>query len=109
MKGYTWRLGDRLNSYTICLDGVGLKPEEVVSILNNPNPVRVQPSHYSSDGMSPVDCFREGLIGIEEYKGFCKGNVIKYVVRAGKKGGESALKDYSKAVDYLFLLIDMEK
>ena len=32
---------------------------------------------------------------------FSLGNVIKYVLRAGKKPGEDALKDLKKAYDYL--------
>lgn len=32
---------------------------------------------------------------------FSLGNVIKYVLRAGKKDGESKLKDLTKAKDYL--------
>lgn len=56
-----------------------------------------------------MDCFREGLMGEDFFIGFCKGNVIKYVVRAGKKDGESALSDYCKARDYLEELIELEK
>ena len=32
---------------------------------------------------------------------FSLGNVIKYILRAGKKPGEDALKDLKKAYDYL--------
>lgn len=32
---------------------------------------------------------------------FCLGNVIKYVLRAGKKPGEDKIKDLKKAYDYL--------
>lgn len=106
---YSFKIGNRLNSYTIYCNGTELKPEEVIEKLSNPKTGNAQPSHYLSEGCSPVDCFKMGLIGADEYKGFCKGNVIKYVVRAGKKGGESAVKDYSKAVDYLLFLIEMEK
>ena len=64
-----------------------------------------QPSYYQGDGASPMDCFRMGLISREEYIGFCKGNIIKYIVRGGKKDGNSALEDYGKARDYLDELI----
>lgn len=33
--------------------------------------------------------------------GFCKGNALKYLMRAGKKGGESELDDLRKARWYL--------
>ena len=58
-----------------------------------------EPDYYSSNGLSPLKAFEQGLISREEYIGFCKGNVIKYVVRAGKKG--DALADIVKAMDYL--------
>ncbi len=39
---------------------------------------------------------------IDHYElNFSLGNVIKYVLRAGKKDGESKLKDLTKAKDYL--------
>ena len=60
---------------------------------------RNEPDYYSSNGLSPLKAFEQGLISREEYIGFCKGNVIKYVVRAGKKG--DALADIVKAMDYL--------
>ena len=42
------------------------------------------------------------MISPEEFQGFCKGNVIKYTMRAGKKGGaEQAALDLKKARDYI--------
>lgn len=39
---------------------------------------------------------------IDYYKlNFSLGNVIKYVLRAGRKPGEDKLKDLKKAYDYL--------
>lgn len=60
-----------------------------------------EPKYYSKDGLSPVKSFELGLISDDEYIGFCKGNVIKYVVRAGSK--EDAIKDIDKAINYLLL------
>ena len=42
----------------------------------------------------------------EEFKGLCKGNILKYVLRADFKDG---LKDYKKAAVYLKWLIKMEE
>lgn len=42
----------------------------------------------------------------EEFVGFLRGNVIKYISRAPRKGG---LEDYEKAKVYLDWLIDMYK
>lgn len=58
-----------------------------------------QPSYYKKNGFSPIDAFRQGLISQEELLGFIKGNVIKYVIRAGKK--DDPVKDINKAIDYL--------
>lgn len=58
-----------------------------------------EPKYYVKDGLSPLSAFERGLMSKEEYIGFCKGNVIKYTVRAGKK--DNAISDINKAIDYL--------
>lgn len=58
-----------------------------------------EPEYYSGNGCSPLTAMKKGLISHEEYIGFLKGNVIKYVVRAGKK--DNAVEDIGKAIDYL--------
>ena len=42
-----------------------------------------EPKYYAGNGLSPLEAFKQGLISKEELVGFCKGNVIKYTVRAG--------------------------
>ena len=61
-----------------------------------------QPKYYDGNGLSPIDSMKKGLVSHEEYIGFLKGNVIKYVVRCGKK--ESAISDIDKAIHYLNIL-----
>lgn len=64
------------------------------------------PSHYQGK----VECidYLQDKLSNEEIKGFCKGNVIKYLSRAGKK--ESEIDDCKKAQWYLNKLIEiMEK
>ena len=39
----------------------------------------------------------------EEYRGFLKGNIIKYISRAEEKGG---LADYQKALVYVQWLVE---
>tara|TARA_R110002020_G_scaffold475368_1_gene709764 strand:- start:544 stop:828 length:285 start_codon:yes stop_codon:yes gene_type:complete len=48
------------------------------------------PKHYMlfADGMEPFDVIRKTLTP-EEYIGFLKGNILKYRLRAGKKGDAS--------------------
>ena len=52
------------------------------------------PSHYQGS-IQPID-----LINAQNLN-FNLGNVVKYVCRAGKKQGESNLKDLEKAKDYI--------
>lgn len=63
-------------------------------------------AHYSTPGgVEPIDYIRS--LGILQE--FSAGNVIKYVSRAGKKEGNSALGDLKKARTYLnFMIWDME-
>ena len=58
--------------------------------------------YYCSNGLSPLSAFKQGLISREEYLGFIKGNIIKYIVRCDKKGECSS--DLDKAEYYLKLL-----
>jgi hypothetical protein len=58
------------------------------------------PSHYTSGDIECIDAIRSAL-GDEWFKGFCRGNAIKYLWRAGKKEGEPAEKDLEKAKWYI--------
>ena len=61
------------------------------------------PSYYNRNGLSPIKAFEKGLLSNEEYIGFCKGNIIKYTIRAGEKEDDGTM-DIIKAVDYLHYL-----
>lgn len=63
-----------------------------------------EPKYYNSNGMSPLEAYRNGLLSKEEYIGFCKGNVIKYIVRCDKKG--NFCKDLKKAKHYIDEMIE---
>ena len=54
------------------------------------------PTHYTSGEIECIDALRAALTP-EEFRGFCKGNVIKYSWREKIKGGDQDLK---KAVSY---------
>ena len=56
--------------------------------------IKSTPSHYQGQ-IQPID-----LINAQNLN-FNLGNVVKYVCRAGKKQGESNLKDLEKAKDYI--------
>lgn len=64
-----------------------------------------EPDYYKHDGLSPIGAFKQGLMSEEEYIGFLKGNIIKYVVRAGKK--EDAVKDLEKAKHYIDFYLEI--
>jgi len=61
-----------------------------------------QPPHYTSGSIEGIEAIRAALTP-EEFRGFCKGNVIKYVWRERLKGGDESLK---KAEWYLKRLTD---
>ena len=66
------------------------------------------PSHYTEDRIETIDFIRSKLT-VEEFVGYCKGNVLKYVSRAGKKENTLASEDVSKAIVYLGWLEDVLK
>lgn len=58
--------------------------------------------HYNTTEFDPLTAYRQGLLSDDEFKGFCKGNIIKYVYRYEQKGG---VEDLKKARDYINELI----
>jgi len=63
------------------------------------------PPHYLTGGIETIDFIRAKLTP-EEFRGFCKGNVIKYLSRAEHKGGD---EDYKKAAVYLGWLNEVKE
>lgn len=62
------------------------------------------PSHYADGGIECIEAI-EAQLTPEEYRGFLKGNVAKYVWREKNKGGVESLK---KAQWYLDRLVNLE-
>ena len=62
------------------------------------------PSHYTDGGIECIEAI-EAQLTPEEYKGYLKGNVAKYVWRERHKGGIESLK---KAQWYLDRLVNLE-
>lgn len=56
---------------------------------------KTQPRHYTDFSITPIDAIE--IWGL----GFSTGNAVKYIARAGKKEGETALDDLKKAQWYL--------
>ena len=61
--------------------------------------------HYNHGILQPID-FIEGSFTPDEYRGYLKGNVIKYVSRYRYKG--QPLADLQKAQTYLGWLVEFE-
>lgn len=58
------------------------------------------PSHYTSGKFEVIDIIEDQL-GLEGLRGFCLGNTIKYICRAGKKNPSKLIEDLEKAEWYL--------
>lgn len=69
------------------------------------NEQQVGGSHYVSKSVQPWDAMASWM-SPEEFAGFLRGNVIKYVARCRDKGG---VEDLEKASHYLSKLIEVVK
>ena len=58
--------------------------------------------HYTNNGIEPIEIMRKNF-SHDEFVGFCKGNVLKYLLRYKDKNG---LEDLEKAKIYLNWLVD---
>lgn len=57
--------------------------------------------HYVNKHGQQLKHFMIETFGIENYKIWCELNAFKYQSRAGKKEGNSTLKDLNKRDDYI--------
>lgn len=64
----------------------------------------INPNHYIFGGIETIEYLKAKLTA-EEYRGFLKGNVLKYVSREAEKNG---LEDLKKDKWYLDKLIEFE-
>lgn len=58
------------------------------------------PSHYTDGNIECIDYIQDKLTK-EEFQGYCKGNALKYISRAGKKNPDKYNEDLKKAIWYL--------
>ncbi len=72
------------------------RPEVREDVVNHP-------SHYTDGGIECIEAI-EAALTTEEFRGYCKGNCMKYIWRERHKGGTESLK---KARWYLDRLIEM--
>ena len=74
--------------------------EKKVDVIN-------MPSHYELPGLNveAIDVVR-AVLGPDKFQGFCRGNEIKYLIRAERKNG---VEDLEKAQKYLSWEIESKK
>jgi len=71
--------------------------------MTEANEIQVGGAHYTSKLIQPWEAM-EAWMTEDQFKGFLKGNVIKYLARCDDKGGKI---DLEKARHYLDKLIEM--
>lgn len=68
------------------------------------NTRQVGGDHYAKKAIQPWDAM-ECWMSRDEFTGFLRGNIIKYIARAGSK--EDAILDIKKALHYTQKLIEV--
>lgn len=93
---YTW-FSEHDQRFYGYLDCERLEPAKshMIDDVNSPN-------HYTAGGIEVIDVLKAKMTE-SEFKGFLRGNVIKYLLRAELKGNEE--QDYQKAKWYLERLL----
>ena len=86
------------NQQSYCRCKVSTKKEASEDSVNHP-------SHYCQSG---IECIKaiEASMTPEEFQGYCKGNVMKYIWRFREKNG---LEDLKKAQVYLGWMVESKE
>ena len=63
------------------------------------------PDHYNRNTVETIDLIRDSMEP-QEFRGYLKGNIFKYVSRCRYKDKENPVKDLLKAEWYLSKLIE---
>lgn len=65
----------------------------------------VKPSHYQSGNVDVIEALYQ-MMPLDQFRGFMKGNVVKYITRYENKNG---VEDLKKATEYVRRLQEYEK
>lgn len=65
----------------------------------------INPDHYKIGGIEAID-YVQAKLSPEEYRGYLRGNALKYLSRAGHK--DDAAQDYKKALWFIERLISAQ-
>ena len=88
----------------ICL--LGLFPGGIKCLNNRKTSAVDKPAHYTSGAVECIDAIRSALTA-DEFRGYLKGNIMKYVWRERLKNQD---QDLQKAAKYLeWLISEMQK
>lgn len=94
-------LGFKINDYATLSDFLGNLIQVIKLLKNEKNGI---PKRYQTQsGKNFMEILKAEMLTHDEYIGFLKGNVYKYVFRYQKKNGK---EDLEKAQNYLRLLED---
>ena len=58
----------------------------------------VNPDHYKAGGIETID-YLQAKLSPAEFAGYCRGNAMKYISRAGRK--DDVVQEVRKAIWYL--------
>lgn len=87
-------IGDNIPGWK---EGTTTRAEASVDLVNHP-------PHYNQGGIECIDAIKAALTP-EEFRGFCKGNAIKYIWR---EQGKDSLRSLGSAGWYTQCLIDFD-
>jgi len=82
----------------------GLEAWEYEDIPVTNDPVSA-PQHYNAGNIECIDAIQESMTP-DAFKGYCKGNALKYIWRMSYKG--KPIEDLRKAIWYIERLIESE-
>ena len=71
--------------------------------MTTANATQIGGNHYASKAVQPWDAM-QAWMSREEFAGYLRGNVIKYMARCNDKGG---IEDVRKARHYIDKLIEV--
>ena len=72
----------------------------LVGVSPEPEDLKNKPNHYHKGGFDIYEIMQMKM-SPEEYRGFCKGNVLKYLLREDQKGGVNDIKKLRFNADVL--------
>lgn len=88
-----------------------IKDEKAAKNANNTDTKHTDevhnPNHYKLNGLNieAVDVVK-AVLTEDEFKGWCRGNALKYLMRAGKKDKSKEKQDFAKAGVFISWITD---